>query len=310
MYIYIIISTNMSKPICTPAQFSPENMIYTKVKVNSVGGKSIGIINPGTKRQLMISTPLMMNWGVNVYENNNGPSYSLSLQFPREDFKTDKTDDFLNMLKNMEQQILQDAVKNSREWFGKTTSKEVIDAFWNPMLKYPKNQETGDPDYDRSPTLKVKLPTWEGEYKFEVFDTNNDVLIPNDDGRSPDAIIQKASQIACILQCGGIWMANGNFGVSWKLFQGVYKENENLEVGKGVCHIELGSEEKDAPAEKLEDNTETTSEVVNDVMVESDEEDEGGGSEEQQPAEEEEVAPVEEEKPKKKRVVKKKKTEQ
>ena len=82
-----------------------------------------------------------------------------------------------------------------------------------------------------------------------------------------------------------------------KLFQGVYKENENL-IGKGVCHIELGSEEKDAPVEKLEDS-ETTSEVVNDVMVESDEEDEGGASEEQQPVEEEEAAPVEEEKPKK-----------
>mgnify|MGYP003316285671 CR=1 FL=1 len=198
------------------------------------------IINSETKRSVMISTPLMMNWGVNVYENNNGPSYSLSLQFPREDFKTEKTDEFLTMLKNMESQILKDAVVNSKDWFGKTMSKEVIEAFWNPILKFPKNQETGEPDYDRAPTLKVKLPTWEGEYKFEVFDTNNEVLIPNDDGRTPDAIIQKASQIACILQCGGIWMANGNFGVSWKLFQGVYKENENLEVGKGVCHIELG----------------------------------------------------------------------
>ncbi len=290
----------MSKAISTPSQFSPEtNMIYTKVKVNSVGGKSIGLINSETKRSVMISTPLMMNWGVNVYENNNGPSYSLSLQFPREDFKTEKTDEFLTMLKNMESQILKDAVVNSKDWFGKTMSKEVIEAFWNPILKYPKNQETGEPDYERAPTLKVKLPTWEGEYKFEVFDTNNDVLIPNDDGRSPDAIIQKASQIACILQCGGIWMANGNFGVSWKLFQGVYKENENLEVGKGVCHIELGSEEKDAPAEKLEDNETSETGVVNDVMVESDEEEEAPAE-----AEEEEVAPVEE-KPKKKRVVKK-----
>jgi|TARA_B110000116_G_scaffold272097_1_gene295191 hypothetical protein len=314
----------MSKSICTPSQFSPQtNMIYTKVKVNSVGGKSIGIVHSDTNRQLMISTPLMMNWGVNVYENSNGPSYSISLQFPREDFKTDKSDDFLNMLKSMEHQILKDAVENSKEWFGKTMSKEVIDAFWNPILKYPKNQETGDPDKDRSPTLKVKLPTWEGEYKFEVFDTNNNLLVPNEEGRTPDTIIQKASQIACILQCGGIWMANGNFGVSWKLFQGVYKENENLEVGKGVCHINLGSEEKDKPVEKLDDDEEVVSTgVVNDVTVESDEEDEededggGGGSEEQPQVEAEEVvaevaaaevSTEEEVKPKKKRVVKKKK---
>merc|ERR1711966_556031 len=118
------------------------------------------------------------------------------------------------MLKSMEEKILQDAVNNSKDWFGKTQSKEVIDAFWNPILKYPKDKETNEPDYHRSPTLKVKLPVWDGQYKFEVFDENNTLLLPNDDGLSPDDIIQKTSHMKCILQCGGIWMANGSFGVS------------------------------------------------------------------------------------------------
>ena len=123
----------MSKPyLYSRSVLSGKYDLHSKSKFSC--SKSIGIINPTTKRQLMVSTPLMMNWGVKC-NNNNGPSYSLSLQFPREDFKTDKTDEFLNMLKSMEQQILQDAVKNSREWFGKNTSKEVIEAFWNPMLK-------------------------------------------------------------------------------------------------------------------------------------------------------------------------------
>lgn len=300
--------------IVSATDFTPANdMIYTKVKVNSVGGKSIGIINATTKRSLMVSTPIMLNWGVNVFENNGINSYSLSLQFPREEFATEPTNQLLEMIKNMESKILEDAVENSKDWFGKSQSREVVEAFWNPILKYPKNQETQEPDLTRAPTLKVKLPMWDGEYKFEVFDMENNLLIPNEEGRSPDVVIQKASNIACVLQCGGIWMANGNFGVSWKLFQAKYKENVQLEVGKGVCHVPMSAEDSSKMAESVSSGDETVV-ATGGTMVESDDEGENETTEEvsttsevaeETPAEEEVQA---EEKPKKKRVVKKKST--
>jgi hypothetical protein len=303
--------TTKMAAIVTAKDFNPtDDLMYTKPKINSVGGKSIGILNVNTKRSLMVSTPIMLNWGVNVFENNNGTNaYSLSLQFPREEFATEATTELLDMLKSMESKILHDAVANSKDWFGKQQSREVVEAFWNPILKYPKNQETQEPDKTRSPTLKVKLPMWDGEYKFEVFDMNNNLLIPNDEGRSPDSIIQKASNIACVIQCGGIWMANGNFGVSWKLFQGKYKENVQLQVGKGVCHVPMSAEDTDKVAEEVSSSDETV-QATNGTMVESDDEEEagdGGGSEEEVAAPtEEEPEPEPEKKPKKKRVVKKK----
>lgn len=304
--------------IVSATDFTPAtDMLYTKVKVNSVGGKSIGIINTNTKRSLMVSTPIMLNWGVNVFENPNGNSYSISLQFPREEFATEATNDLLNMIKSMESKILDDAVENSKDWFGKSQSREVVEAFWNPILKYPKNPETQEPDTTRSPTLKVKLPMWDGQYKFELFDMANNLLIPNEDGRSPDMVIQKASNIACVLQCGGIWMANGNFGVSWKLFQAKYKENVQLEVGKGVCHVPMSDEDTSKMAESPSSSDETTP-ASGGTMVESDDEEEGeaeetptnsASEEAEEPAPAEEAAAAEEEpeqKPKKKRVVKKK----
>lgn len=309
-------------PIVSPNEYDPElDTMYTKVKVNSVGGKSIGLINSNTKRPLMFSTPIMLNWGVNVFENNNGsPSYSISLQFPREEFATEETTDLLNMLKKLETKILDDAVNNSRDWFGKQQSREVVEAFWNPILKYPKNQETQEPDKTRSPTLKVKLPMWDGEYKFEVFDMNDNLLIPNDEGLSPDNIIQKASNIACVIQCSGIWMANGNFGVSWKLFQGKYKENVQLQVGKGVCHVPISKEDTENEENSSSDDTVVAS--SGGTMVESDDETEdeedgggaaaapvpadvgGGGEEVDNSVTQEESEP--DKKPKKKRIVKKK----
>jgi hypothetical protein len=308
--------------IVSPSEFNPtDNMIYTKPKINSVGGKSIGIINSSTKRSLMISTPMMLNWGVNVFENANGSnSYSISLQFPRDEFASEATNQFLNMLKNMEDKILQDAVTNSKDWFGKSQSREVVEAFWNPILKYPKDPDTKDPDPTRSPTVKVKLPTWDGEYKFELFDPQNNLLIPSEDGKTPDAVIQKASNIACVLQCGGIWMANGNFGVSWKLFQGVYKENVHLQVGKGVCHVPLSAEDTNKFNGSSDDDNSTTSneKAPSNTFVESDDEEQAESTEtddvpivndESVPDEDGTPQPDEEsEKPKKKRVVKKKKT--
>lgn len=227
----------MASMITNANEFKPsENMIYTKPKVNSVGGKSVGIINSMSKKSLLLQTPLMMNWGVNVYDNPNGNSYDFSLQFPRDEFADESSKTLLKMLQDFEDKIKNDASKNAREWFGKASmSSEVIDALWSPMLKYPKDQATGEPDKTRSPTLKVKLPVWENEFKFELFDVEHNTLIPNEDKNGPDVFIQKGSNVACILQCGGIWFANGKFGVTWKLYQGVVKQVETL--SKGQCHI-------------------------------------------------------------------------
>ena len=74
---------------------------------------------------------------------------------------------FLDSMKAFEQKIKDDALKNSKEWFGKSKmSAEVLDALFTPMLKYPKDKDTGEADYDRAPTLRVKIPFWEGEWKL------------------------------------------------------------------------------------------------------------------------------------------------
>ena len=261
-------STIVSATDFVPAQ----NMIYTKPKANAAGGKSVGIINTATRKSLHVQTPLMMTWGANVYENPNGSSYDISLQFPRDEFSNKGTQDLLHMLQQFEEKVKQDAQTYSRDWFGKPTmSREVIDALWSPMLKYPKNQATMEPDTTRPPTLKLKLPAWGGQFKFELFDTQNNILIPNEDGVVPTELIPKGSEIACIIQCGGIWFANGKFGVTWKLFQGVVKPTQSL--AKGQCHIKLdaGVEVKkdETLVEPTYDSDGETNEVVSKVEVSS-----------------------------------------
>jgi hypothetical protein len=229
----------MASMVVSASEFSPAtHMLFTKPKANNAGGKSVGILNTLSRKALYLQTPLMMSWGANEYDNAGASkSYDMCLQFPREEFSNPATQQFLKVMSEIESKIKADARTNSRDWFGKANmSEDVIDALFSPMLKFPKDA-SGEPDKSRSPNLKVKLPIWSGEYKFELYDTQNNKLLPSDNGLAPPALIPKGSEVACILICGGIWFANGKFGVTWKAYQIVVKPSETLE--KGICHIKL-----------------------------------------------------------------------
>ena len=226
---------------------SATDMKYTKPKVNSVGGRSVGIVNAKTSTVLNLSTPLMLTWGVQDFtdEKSGKVSYDLALQFPNEGFETPATKKFLANIATFEKRIKEDAITNSKEWFSKPKmTSDAVDALWTPILKYPKNKDTLEPDMTRAPTLKVKLPFWDGQWKeLELYDVDMQPIFPDasNPALSPKDLIAKGSHIAVSIQCGGIWFANGKFGVTWKLFQAIVKPKMSL---KGKCHIKLDDDEK------------------------------------------------------------------
>jgi len=256
--------TSMTKTILSGADFTPSSDIkYSKPKVDSRGGKSVGILNAGSNTATYISTPLMLTWGVSDYEGNE--RYEMALQFPNSEYATDDTTNFMNNMIDFEKKMKTDAISNAKEWFGKAKmSEDAIDALWTPMLKYPKDKNTGEPDTDRSPTLKVKVPYWEGEWKTELYDVNQKAIYPDPDGGSmtPKELIAKGTHVALVLQCGGLWFANGKFGVTWRLFQGVVKPKATM---RGKCHIQLSNQEK----EKISNQT-----IPDDDEVEEEDDDE------------------------------------
>ena len=230
------------------ASFNPaSDMKYTKPKVNSVGGRSVGIVNSKTSSVLNLSSPLMLTWGVQSFTDDKSGkiSYDLALQFPNEGFETPATKKFLENMTAFEKKIKEDAITNSKEWFSKPKmTSDAVDALWTPILKYPKNKDTLEADTSRAPTIKVKLPFWDGAWKdLELYDTDMQPVFPDpmNPALSPQDLIAKGSHIAVSIQCGGIWFANGKFGVTWKLFQAIVKPKMSL---KGKCHIKLDDEDK------------------------------------------------------------------
>jgi hypothetical protein len=218
---------------------------YSKVKVNNSGGKSVSILNAATNSALNIQTPLMLTWGVN--ENTDKKtgevqSYSMALQFPSDEYKTPNVSKFFAAMQQFETKVKRDAIANSKEWFGKAMSAEVIGAIFNPVLSYSKNPATGEPDLSKNPTLRIKLPFYDGEWKgIEIYDSESHTLFPSSDGKTPKDIITKGSDVALIITCGGLWFAGGSFGVTWRLVQAVLKPKPSL---RGKCHIVLDDDEQ------------------------------------------------------------------
>ncbi len=306
-------ATKMSSMIVSANEFNLKNLGYTNPKINSVGGKSIGILNLSVKKSLYINTLTgLTTYGATYFDPNKDKDtgskkdsgvlkYDMSLQFPREEFATNESRELLQLFKDLDDKILDDAAKNSLEWFGKKKTKEVLKDNYRPMLKYPlfkDGEQKGEPDTSRAPTLKVKLPMWDGKYTFKVFDAqkNNELVFPDDKGSSPEEFITKGSEVCCVIQCGGVYVADGKFGVTWKLYQASVKKPEKLEDNK--CYVKMidssSSDQIDDDEYSQSASAQPTQPVKKQTLYDSDGEDEPKTSPPSQPEQAEVSEQVEE----------------
>jgi hypothetical protein len=255
---------------------------YMQPRVSDRGAKSVSIISTQTNRSLHITSPKMMTWGISDYVDEHGVSdgrFTMSLVFPSEEYKTEESTQFLDKLKDFENRILDDAVKNSELWFGEEMSREVAKHTFFPFLKYSKDKVTKKIDTTKSPSLRAKVPNYNGKWAVELYDTNHTCIYPcENENLTPVDFVPKKSNCACVLQCGGLWFGGKGWGVTWKLIQAVVKPPQVVSVF-GKCHIDLTPEDVESintpPAITTGDDEEepVATKVSETVVEDSDEED-------------------------------------
>jgi len=272
--------------VLTVNDWNPSSIKYMQPKVNDRGGKSINMVSKQTNRSLHVSTPLMMTWGIADFVDEKGESdgkFSMSLNFPNSEYSTKATNDFLQKLKDFENQILDDAVTNSELWWGEEMSREVAKHTFFPFLKYSKNKDTKKIDLSKPPSIRAKVPNYNGKWGVEIYDTQSNLLFPCDNQNvTPLDFVPKQSNVACVLQCGGIWIGGKGWGLTWKLIQCIVKPREVVSV-YGKCQIKLSDEEKttiekqelkdDVDLEELEPETVFQAPVSTEVADSDNEED-------------------------------------
>ena len=305
----------MAETIIDGTQLNVNNLMYTAPKATAQGAKCINILNKATKSGLRISTPLMLTWGASDFVDDKGVSngrYDMSLQFPGEEYKTEDTTSFLNNMLALENKIKADALTYSKDWFGKQyKSADILEELFSPMLKYPKIKGTKESDFSKQPTLKIKVPEWEGVWRSEIYDEDGNKLYPSieNPGVTPLDYLKKGTNVACLIQFAGIWIVNGKFSASWKLVQAVVqKPRASLQ---GQCFIKLKASDKEKLKSQQVVDDEVEPHITSTVVDDSDEEDSVQVAAVQVAA----VAPVVEpvqvaaavtEEPKKKKIIKKK----
>ena len=273
-------STTKSQPIVLDVNaWVPEAIRFTPPKVNDKQGKSINIISNQTGRGLHVSSPLLTTWGISDFvDPTTGVSdgkFSISLTFPNGEYATKNSSAFLDKIKAFEQAILVEAVKNSELWWGEKLTLDILKYSFFPILKFPKIKGTKKPDMTKSPTISAKVPFYEKENKWnvELYDTNGQMIFPCDnEDLTPAHFVPKLSNVACVLQCGGIWIGGKGWGVTWKLVQAVVKPKEVVSVF-GKCHINLSEDDKEAMNEDADTPVAVTA-PISTMVEDSDNEEE------------------------------------
>jgi hypothetical protein len=221
----------MTDAIIDGTNINTEVFSYSAPKAHASGGKVVNFYNKFTKESLTISTPLILTWGAQEgmdQQKNPTGKFTMALQFPNTDFPNPDCQAFLDSMRRLETQVKLDAMKNSKEWFGKViSSADVMEEKFNLMLRHPKFKGTMEPDTSKAPTLTVKIPCWSGVWKPEIYDEDGEGLYINGKVNShltPLEFLKPKTHVICLLQCGGLWFVNGKVSITWNLKQAIVQK--------------------------------------------------------------------------------------
>ena len=199
-------------------EFNPSNISYSEPKQLSGGRGKTVYVHYNESSQYSIQTPVMpLPFGLSIDDRQEVPKYAIDLSF-RGMEGNPQIQKFHDNLVELDEKLIEDGVENSMAWFKKKkTSKEVMSSLYNAVVRVSRDKETGEPDGRYPPTMKVKIPNYEGKWGCDIFDDKKNELKP-----SPEELkelITKGSKVQALIRCTGVYFAAGKFGVTWRVTQ-------------------------------------------------------------------------------------------
>jgi len=194
-------------------QFEPSTIIFSKLRKNKNGGKSV-YINAQNNKKLYIQLPFMRSpFGLSSYtdEATNKTSYSLDLSFDKDN---EAAHELMQKLQIIDEKIIETVAANSKEWLGKPYNIEVIkEALYKPIVR------PGKDDYPS--TIKLKMQTKpDGEFVPEAYNLSHE--------RIPVDSIEKGQKCMCIIDMSQMWFIDNKFGVSIRVAQVLCEQSVKL----------------------------------------------------------------------------------
>ncbi len=211
----------MSKLIVKVSDFSTSNLSVGQVKSLESGGKmaSLNYSNSGSNGPLMTQIgPLSLPYGMNVFDKAGPIKYSMDLSL-RGYEDDDNVRSIHTMFSALDDWMIDQGVKNSKAWFKADLSRDVVKAFYTPMVKVAKDADGNPKPYP--PTIKINLRKDRNDsdkWEVKVYERVEGDVRKVDDVPLEDLLV-KGAQITTLIQCTSVWFAGSKFGLSWKANQ-------------------------------------------------------------------------------------------
>jgi hypothetical protein len=210
----------MSATTVLATEFNGRNVTVSQPKVvevevngkrQSVGKKAFVNYN-GERLRLQSATAMRIPFGLSIFTAEGGGQEKHSINLSFTGYQADgEVKSFYDAITALDASIIDQAVANSKAWFGKVQSKEVISAFYTPSVKFGK-----DASKDYPPTMKLNLRRNGATYDTKFYDTTGSPF----KGLPVAEMLAKGSQVTALMECSDVWIAaTGKFNLRWNVTQ-------------------------------------------------------------------------------------------
>jgi hypothetical protein len=204
----------MSSTVVQSSDFNTSNISFSQVKILDNGGKQ-AYLNYGGRSLTMQTASMAVPYGMSVFDKNGPVKYSVDLSFRGYEDKASKIATFYNAMSELDDFMIDQGVKNSQAWFKNKLTREVVEAFYTPIVRVSKDANGNPKPYP--PSFKVALKKRNGSDTFDV-QTYDDQKRPYE-GVPLEDLLVKGAQVTILVQCTGVWFAGSKYGLSWKAVQ-------------------------------------------------------------------------------------------
>jgi hypothetical protein len=204
--------------------FETKNITITAPKALQSGAKSSWLNYNGGTLTMQTVEDMDTPFGLNCSDKFGPPEYSVDVSFrgavQRPDLK-----ELQDKLQQFDDFMIDQGVKNSKLWFKAELSRDVVKAFYTPMVKYSKDKEGNVLSYP--PTLKIKMRRNEGQFVAKFYDKNG---TPYKDTPVEDLIV-KGAKLTAIIECRSVWFSGSKYGVTWQAKQIAIDNKMGAKIG-------------------------------------------------------------------------------
>jgi hypothetical protein len=211
----------MPSSVLTASKFTADLITFGKHKPNTNGGYNIEISVGDTSDEILLQTPKMRApFGISTDKTN---IFKKSLDISFQGIESNPSvKAFRDLIEKTDEMIINYALKNSKTFFKKDLTRDVIKEYYYSGIKLSKKEQYSD-------TFKMKLPFLKpnpeknypnGKY-FTTFWTHSG-------DEQPDTYLDKGDSVTALLKPRMLWVANRSFGITWECSQlRIHKQAKN-----------------------------------------------------------------------------------